>query len=154
MKQFLIGKIQGKPSVVFYDIKDFVCFDKRNEEIISFTEDDIDYSYIKENGQYKEITNAAPEFDEYELTTDEAKIQEISNTFKQIDLAAFAKLFNDVKSAKLSPDGNIIVIEFKDNSGIALGKQVLSDYIKKGIIPQQGEGLKDYLDRADKESKL
>ena len=87
------------------------------------------------------------------MTTDEEKVQKIQSDFHANDASkdALQKIFSDIKSVKPDSTGNLLNIELTDGSSLAIGLAVLQDYlIKKGVIPQQGESFKDYIQRAEK----
>ena len=69
MKYYLIGYDKQKnPTVVFFDISDLDEQEMRGMSILTFTEEEIDYTYTGTEGKdYKEVHNAAPDFYSYEV---------------------------------------------------------------------------------------
>ena len=76
MKYYLVGYDKNKiPVVLFFDISDFEEQFFKGNSVLTFTEGDIDYTYMGDNGKsYTEISKKAPEFDTYEVISEiEAK---------------------------------------------------------------------------------
>ena len=69
MKKHLIGYNKNKTqNVIFFDIQDFEAQTIRNMTILTFSEDDIDYTYTGIDGKdFKEVSKAAPDFYSYEV---------------------------------------------------------------------------------------
>ena len=69
MKKYLIGYDKSKvQTVVFFDIQDFEAQTIRNMTVLTFSEDDIDYTYTGTNGvDFKEVSGSAPDFYYYEV---------------------------------------------------------------------------------------
>lgn len=69
MKKYLIGYDKNKiPSVTFFDIQDFESQDIRGMTVLTFSEDNIDYTYTGTNGvDFKEVSKSAPDFYYYEV---------------------------------------------------------------------------------------
>lgn len=69
MKEYLIGYDKSKvQNVIFFDIQDFEAQTIRNMTVLTFSEDNIDYTYTGTNGvDFKEVSNAAPDFYSYEV---------------------------------------------------------------------------------------
>ena len=73
-------------SVVFSNIQDFDATVKqtkggRNINIISFTEDGIEYCYALGPNGYKDVYGNGPDFDEYEITQDRQRVNDAINGF-------------------------------------------------------------------------
>lgn len=69
MKEYLIGYSKNKnQNVIFFDIQDFEAQTIRNMTVLTFSEDDIDYTYTGIDGKdFKEVSKAAPDFYSYEI---------------------------------------------------------------------------------------
>ena len=69
MKKYLIGYNKNKTqNVIFFDIQDFEAQTIRNMTVLTFSEDDIDYTYTGIDGKdFKEVSKAAPDFYSYEV---------------------------------------------------------------------------------------
>ena len=72
MKQYLIGYDKQKtPTVVFFDISDFDESSLRDVTVLSFVEEEIEYTYTGTNGRdFKEVHKSAPDFYTYEVIDD------------------------------------------------------------------------------------
>jgi hypothetical protein len=85
---FLLGRNKvGSIAVVFSDIKDILketkkTKDGRNIEVLSFTEDGVEFCYIlTPKGYYKDVYENGPEFKSYEITQDQQKVKAIVDAF-------------------------------------------------------------------------
>ena len=68
MKYYLVGYNKNKhPILLFYDITDFEEQTVRGMTILTFTEEGVDYTFIDNGNGFKEVSNAAPDFDSYEV---------------------------------------------------------------------------------------
>ena len=69
MKKYLIGYDKSKSqSVIFFDIQDFEAQTIRNMTVLTFSEDDIDYTYTGiDKKDFKEVSKSAPDFYSYEV---------------------------------------------------------------------------------------
>lgn len=69
MKKYLIGYSKNKnQDVIFFDIQDFEAQTIRNMTVLTFSEDNIDYTYTGMDGKdFKEVNNSAPDFYSYEV---------------------------------------------------------------------------------------
>ena len=86
MKQYLIGYDKSKvQNVIFFDIQDFEAQDIRGMSVLTFSEDNIDYTYTGTNGvDFKEVSKAAPDFYYYEVLDEkECKKRGINTNPKQ-----------------------------------------------------------------------
>lgn len=115
MKKYLIGYDKSKvQNVIFFDIQDFEAQTIRNMTVLTFSEDDIDYTYTGTNGvDFKEVSKAAPDFYYYEVLDEkECKKRGINTNQNQSGSSSSSS------GTKVFNIGNGIVVTLKS------GKQV------------------------------
>ena len=126
MKQYLIGFIKNTPSVVFFDIKDFEEQNIRGMTVLTFSEDEIDYTYFGNDGKdFKEAHKAAPDFDTYEVMPEqEAKKRGLLKDFPSQNSGQATQASQKPAKGKVkvdfSKDKNNPTITFSDGNEYTL----------------------------------
>ena len=143
MKQDLIGfDKNNNPTLVFFDIQDFEEQSIRDMTVLTFSEDEVEYTYFGTNGKdFKEAHKIAPDFDHFEVMSEkEAKKRGLLKSFPSQNTQGLEQGGNlDAKIVQL-PDGKMVSI----NDIMKMSpeqKKEIEDQIKKSINNVYKESL-------------